>query len=140
MTYVGSCFCGSVQVRVTGQPRGMGYCHCQDCRSWSGAPVNAFTIWDRDAVEVVEGAAFLATYQKTERSQRHYCSSCGGHVMTVHPTFSVVDVYAATLPALTFVPNEHVYYGETVLPMRDGLPKYRDLPAGFDGSGELIED
>ena len=23
----------------------MGYCHCRSCRSWSGGPVNAFSLW-----------------------------------------------------------------------------------------------
>jgi hypothetical protein len=26
-TYKGSCFCGAVQLEVTGEPAGMGYCH-----------------------------------------------------------------------------------------------------------------
>jgi len=32
------------QVEVTGSPEAMGYCHCGSCRSWSGGPVNAFTL------------------------------------------------------------------------------------------------
>ena len=45
MTHKGECFCGAVQVEVTGEPEAMGYCHCQSCRSWSGGPVNAFSLW-----------------------------------------------------------------------------------------------
>ncbi len=43
--YRGSCFCGAVQFTVSGEPAAMGYCHCESCRSWSAAPVNAFTLW-----------------------------------------------------------------------------------------------
>ncbi len=39
-TYQGSCFCGAVQFTVTGEPAGMGYCHCGSCRQWSAGPVN----------------------------------------------------------------------------------------------------
>ena len=49
--------------------------------------------------------------------------------MTGHPPLELVDVYAATLPGLTFVPQLHVNYAETVLPMRDGLPKLKDFPS-----------
>ena len=35
---------------MTGAPEGMGYCHCRSCRSWSGGPVNAFTLWKPEAV------------------------------------------------------------------------------------------
>ena len=56
MTYKGECFCGAVHIEVSGEPEGMGYCHCRSCRSWSGGPVNAFTLWKPGAVRVTDGA------------------------------------------------------------------------------------
>ena len=50
--YKGSCFCGTVQFTVSGDPAGMGYCHCESCRSWSAGPVNAFTLWKPEAVQI----------------------------------------------------------------------------------------
>jgi hypothetical protein len=50
------------------------------------------------------------------------------------------DVLAATIPTLTFVPSLHVDYSETVLPVRDGLPKFRDFPSEFGGSGERVAE
>ena len=58
--------------------------------------------------------------------------------MTNHPPLGLVDVFAATLPTLNFSPAVHVNYAETVLPMRDSLPKFKDFPAEFGGSGEHI--
>src|SRR5271169_4476093 len=52
----------------------------------------------------------------------------------------LVDVFAATLPMLKFNPGVHVNYAETVLPMRDGLPKFKDFPTEFGGSGEQIAE
>jgi len=43
-------------------------------------------------------------------------------------------------PTLAFAPGVHVNYAETVLPMRDGLPKLKDFPAEFGGSGEAIAE
>jgi hypothetical protein len=139
-TYRGQCFCGAVQLGVTGAPEGMGYCHCNSCRSWSAGPVNAFTLWKPEAVRVTAGSDQLATFQKTPLSQRQYCRKCGGHLMTNHPTLGMIDVYAATLPMLKFDPGLHINYAETVLPMRDGLPKFRDFPKQFGGSGEIIPE
>jgi hypothetical protein len=138
MVHKGQCFCGAVQLEVTGSPVAMGYCHCNSCRSWSAAPVNAFTLWKPESVKVTAGAEHIATFQKTAMSQRQYCDKCGGHLMNNHPPLGLVDVYAATLPTLPFAPTVHVNYAETVLPMRDGLPKLKDFPAEFGGSGELI--
>jgi hypothetical protein len=139
-THSGACFCGAVEIRVSGKPNAMGYCHCRSCRSWSGGPVNAFSLWAPDAVEVVRGAEHLATFTKTPVSDRKFCKLCGGHVMTGHPPLNMVDVFAATIPTLPFEPQVHVNYAETVLPMRDGLPKLRDFPAEFGGSGEVMAE
>ncbi|HWY63162.1 MAG TPA: GFA family protein [Rhizomicrobium sp.] len=140
MSHSGSCFCGAVELRVTGSPEAMGYCHCASCRSWSGGPVNAFSLWKPEAVEITNGNEHVASFQKTELSQRRYCAQCGGHLMTNHPPLGLVDVFAATLPTLAFVPGVHVNYAETVLPMRDGLPKLKDFPTAFGGSGETVPE
>ncbi len=139
-THTGECFCGAVQIEVTGEPEVMGYCHCRSCRSWSGGPVNAFSLWKPDAVRITAGAENIATFQKTPLSQRQYCKLCGGHLMANHPPLKMVDVFAATIPALNFVPSVHINYAETVLPIRDGLPKLKDFPAEFGGSGAQIPE
>jgi hypothetical protein len=140
MTHKGECFCGAVQLEVSGEPEAMGYCHCRSCLSWSAGPVNAFSLWKPDAVRITGGAEHVGMFAKTPASERKYCTKCGGHLMTNHPSWGVVDVFAATLPTLTFGPGVHVNYAETVLPMRDGLPKFKDLPAEFGGSGEQIAE
>ncbi len=137
MKHEGNCFCGAVRIEVTGSPEAMGYCHCRSCRSWSGGPVNAFSLWMPENVSVVAGGEHLATHQQTEFSQRQFCDKCGGHVMANHPPLGLVDVFAATIPTLDFQPAVHVNYAETVLRMRDGLPKLKDFPAEFGGSGEM---
>ena len=139
-THKGECFCGAVQVEVNGEPAAMGYCHCSSCRSWSAGPVNAFTLWKPDAVKITGGAEHVVMYQKTPVSQRQFCKKCGGHIMTNHPPLGLIDVYAATIPSLKFAPGVHVNYQETVLRMRDGLPKFKDFPKDFGGSGEQIAE
>ena len=140
MTHFGSCFCGAVKLEVTGAPEAMGYCHCASCRSWSGGPVNAFSLWKPDSVKVTAGADQVATFAKTPMSERKYCKKCGGHLMANHPPLGLVDVFAATLSTLAFKPGVHVNYAETVLTMKDGLPKLKDFPAAFGGSGETIAE
>jgi hypothetical protein len=140
MTHFGRCFCGAVRLEVSGVPEAMGYCHCNSCRSWSGGPVNAFSLWKPEAVRVTAGAEHIATFAKTQFSERQYCSKCGGHLMTNHPPLGLVDVFAATIPTLDFTPGVHVNYAETVLRMRDGLPKLRDFPSVFGGSGEFVPE
>ncbi|RJF86666.1 GFA family protein [Oleomonas cavernae] len=136
----GKCFCGAVEIEVSGAPEVMGYCHCGSCRSWSAGPVNAFTLWKPENVKVTKGAESVRHFSKTASSDRMYCGTCGGHLMTDHPPLGLIDVYAATIPGLAFKPGVHVNYAETVLPMKDGLPKLKDFPAEFGGSGIAIPE
>ena len=139
-SYPGACFCGAVEIRVSGEPKAMGYCHCRSCRSWSGGPVNAFSLWAPEAVEVTKGEEHIETYNKTAMSFRKFCGLCGGHLMAAHPPLQMVDVFAATIPDLAFAPQVHVNYGETVLRIKDGLPKLKDFPKEFGGSGEVLAE
>jgi hypothetical protein len=139
-TYQGSCFCGAVEITVTGEPVAMGYCHCASCRSWSAGPINAFMLWKPSDVEVVRGKDDVATYNKTPLSGRQFCKQCGGHLMAQHPHWDLIDVFAATIPKFPFKPGVHVNYQETVLPVRDGLPKLKDLPAEMGGSGVALPE
>jgi hypothetical protein len=138
--YKGRCFCGAVELRVTGKPAAMGYCHCASCRQWSAGPVNAFTLWPPEAVTITRGADQVGSFNKTPNSIRKWCKKCGGHLLTEHPGFKLTDVYAATIPELEFEPMLHVNYTETVLRIHDGLPKLRDFPKDLGGSGEAVAE
>jgi hypothetical protein len=136
----GACFCGAVTLEVSGTPEAMGYCHCASCRSWSAGPVNAFTLWKPANVKVTKGREMVGRFKKSPNSERQWCTKCGGHLMTDHPRWGLTDVYAATIPSVTFAPAVHVNYAETVLRMKDGLPKLKDFPAELGGSGAVVAE
>jgi hypothetical protein len=117
----------------------MGYCHCTSCRQWSASPINAFTIWVPESVRITKGAESVRSYRKT-KAVRKWCQACGGHLLTEHPLWLVIEVPAAILPDLPFAPAVHLHYAETVLHIRDGLPKQQDIRAELGGSGELLDE
>jgi len=138
--HLGTCFCGAVQFELTGQPVAAGYCHCESCRHWSAGPLNAFTLWKPEALRTLRGSDRIASFQKTPKSVRKWCTNCGGHLFTEHPGLGVVDVYAALLPELVFEPAVHVNYEEAVLRVPDGRPKFKDMPKEMGGSGAMLPD
>lgn len=136
----GRCFCGAVEIEAKGEPLEMGYCHCASCRGYSGAPVTAYILWKAEDVAIVKGADATGRFNKTGLSERHFCTRCGGHLMSGHPGLGLTDVHAAILPSLAFAPTVHLNYAETVLPIKDGLPKLKDFPKEAGGSGEMVPE
>jgi hypothetical protein len=67
-------------------------------------------------------------------------SMAADHQVTAALRAVLTMAFAATIPTLKFVPSLHVNYSASVLPMRDGLPKFRDFPKEFGGSGELAPE
>lgn len=118
----------------------MGYCHCESCRHWSAAPVNAFTLWKPESLTIDKGGQHVATYNKTRGSARKFCMQCGGHVYSDHPAMGMIDVFAALIPDYPYRPALHVNYQEAVLRIPDGLPKLKDFPAEMGGSGETLPE
>lgn len=103
----------------------MGYCHCESCRKWSAGPVNAFTLWNPEAVQITQGIEHIGTYHKTPKSYRKWCKVCGGHVFTEHPEMELVDIYAAAIPELPYQPSLHVHYQEAKLKLKMDCPRSR---------------
>ena len=89
---------------------------------------------------MTQGEDNIGTYNKTERSFRKWCKTCGGHIFTSHPELGLVDVYAGVIPDFPFEPHLHVFYEETVLHVKDGLPKMADIPADFGGTGKTLPE
>ena len=139
-TYHGRCFCGAVEFEVSGEPFAMGYCHCESCRQWSASPLTAFALWPPASVKITEGANQVGVFKKTPKATRKWCTACGGHIMTESPQHGFSDVYPVLIPKLAFEPKVHVHYQETVLRVKDGLPKLKDVPATSGGSGEMMSE
>lgn len=141
-TYHASCSCGAVQLEAEGEPVVQCYCHCISCRRFSGSPVNAPVLWPRDRVRFVKGEDELRHYSKTGHPEGglYSCSVCNGPVGVYLFDAGLFDIYAGLIRDLTFTPTLHINYENAVLRIKDGLPKYKDMPEEAGGGGELIPE
>jgi len=71
----GRCYCGAAELEISAPPLTVAYCHCGDCRRWTGAPVAAFSAFTEEAVHGTPplGAAFSIT----AGVERWTCGTCG---------------------------------------------------------------
>lgn len=97
-------------------------------------------MWQPGSLKITKGADAIGTYNKTPKSFREWCRTCGGHLVTEHPGMGLNDIHAASIPAFPYHAGIHVHYAETRLPMRDGSPKMQDLPAEMGGSGKTLAE
>jgi hypothetical protein len=91
-------------------------------------------------VKITKGESNIGVYHKTDASHRKFCKICGGHLMSDHPQWGLIDVYAATIPTYAHQPQLHVHYAESVLRIKDGLPKMKDVPKEMGGSGQTLPE
>jgi hypothetical protein len=138
--YAGQCFCGAIRFELRDSPLIQGYCHCQDCRDWSGAPLIAFMLVPYDAFRIVEGEEHLLLYARTPETPRGCCARCGGGVGAFRK--NAEQPHVGTSPyffdGFPFEPTMHVFCDESVLAVFDELPHYRTIPEALGGSGELV--
>lgn len=134
------CACGAVEVELSGEPIVQCYCHCEDCRDWLGAPVHAATGWPAAQVKYVKGEDNVIVYKRTELSHRKSCKTCGGAVLFDHPEIGVIDVLASNIDGFAFKPAFHIFYGERMIDLKDGLPKYRNAPEAMGGDGQSMAE
>ena len=140
-SYKGTCFCGEVEVEVIADAVAQLVCHCTVCRSWSATPMTGATLFRLEDVKITKGNDSLRRYARNAGHDRCFCCHCGGHVMADHQdTYGIIDVYASILDGFTFTPTAHINYSTAVLRVKDGLPKYKDFPADFGGSGEMMDE
>lgn len=71
----GSCLCGTVGFEVSGELRGVVYCHCSQCRKQSGF-VFAATDVDEKYLKV-SGEENISWFQASDEAKRGFCKTCG---------------------------------------------------------------
>lgn len=142
MAIHGQCFCGAVQIAIDAPPVIQVYCHCTSCRQWSGQPVTACVLFDKAAVHFVKGLDRLHRFSRKGDPEegKLACLTCGGSVGTYIPRSQQFDIFAGVLRDFTFAPTAHINYGERVFDVKDGLPKFRDMPERAGGSGEILAE
>ena len=137
----GACYCGAVKVTAVGDPKAVLVCHCRDCARWFGS-LNMATLFERDKVTVTGETVEVTNTPpegKDQGSYRTTCVKCKGNVLNDHPGMGLTDVCSGILDR-PFEPAFHINYQSATWKIKDGLPKFKDLPAPFGGSDETMPE
>ncbi|MDJ0822559.1 MAG: GFA family protein [Paracoccaceae bacterium] len=108
-------------------PQTVAYCHCDDCRRWTGAPVGAFAAFDVEALRF--DPPLSDPLVKTDSVARWNCPKCGSPLAAtfdylpgqVYVPLGVLDQIDDVQPEL----HCHADNCARWLRIQDTLPKYR---------------
>lgn len=92
----GGCACGQVRYEVASAPVQIVACHCSLCRRISGGPFSVYVVVREKDFRLTAGET--SRYRATDRTTKHFCSSCGTPVLNSNPgTYKgVVMLYVGT--------------------------------------------
>ena len=121
----GRCYCGAHVFTATRQPDVVTYCHCDDCRRVSGAPVAAFAAFGID--NITFNPPLETSISVTDGVERWFCKSCGSPLAATYAylpdqlyvSLGVID------QAEALQPERHAHAGNTLawLKIDDDLPR-----------------
>lgn len=126
-TLDGSCQCGKVGYRVTGEPGEMSHCHCTDCRKMHGAAFATYIGVPQGGFAWIRGEDQLTTFKVESGTIREFCRVCGS-ILTSRTDSEPDNIYiaAGTLDSpISKRPESNIWVRSRVpwFEIRDGLPQ-----------------
>ena len=126
----GSCLCGRSRYVLRAVPLYAGYCHCSQCRKFSGAAFSAFLGVKAADIEIVAGdAALFGCHWKSATTRMRFCQDCGSSLYVEKLQQGVVHVRMGTLDGHSPVaPMAHVFVGSKApwFEITDKLPQFEE--------------
>lgn len=126
-TIQGRCLCGSVEYEVPDDFKYAGFCHCSDCRRFSGSASSAIGGIPTGALRIVRGDESIATYKKSAATVLAFWRSCGSSLYAEEPLRGMIHLRLGTLnEAPSLAPQFHSYVGSKAAwdIINDGLQQF----------------
>jgi hypothetical protein len=79
-TRTAGCCCGQLRIRVTGEPRGVGVCHCLACQQRTGSVFAALASFNTPFEVLGTATEYVRTGNQGSRFIFRFCPVCGSNV------------------------------------------------------------
>ncbi len=129
----GSCLCGEVTYQLTGNIGIFQYCHCSQCRKFTGSAHASNLFVSPDQFSWCKGNSFVGYYapKETKYFATSFCKQCGSSLPWLAKGGRVVVVPAGTLDEHPGIePSQNIFCAskaEWYTPPSE-LPQYDQLP------------
>ena len=127
----GSCLCRKVKIQVPDRFDWVGYCHCSECRKFSGSAFASGAGVDFEDFKITEGEEFVTYYHKTEDTDLGFCSNCGSSLFSKKLESKIYYILLGILDdSPTQKPASHIFVGSKApwYEITDGISKFDEMP------------
>ena len=127
----GSCLCKAITFTVNGDIRNARYCHCKNCRKFSGASAAPWAITETAKLKMTSTDANVSKFN-SGRGLRCFCSDCGSPVW--FESLKYPEIIAIPLGVLDDegipAPEMHIWTQSQPAwsSIDDDLPQYKTNP------------
>lgn len=121
----GGCLCGATRYEISADARYTSFCHCEDCRKASGAPLVAWTFFPAGSLAWSKGTPKMIRFAGRERT---FCPECGSPLSFFDP--DIPGEFEVTTCSLehpeSFPPKDHNWVIDQLPWMKtaDHLPRH----------------
>jgi len=136
----GSCLCGAVTWKASGELTPPSHCHCSMCRKANGAPFVTFTSCAVEDFEWISGEKNVERYESSPGLVRGFCKTCGSSVPGTTPGNNRVFMPLGCMDESTGLSDgRHLFVGSkaTWHTIADDLKQHETYPSGPGMHSEL---
>ncbi len=127
--HTGHCLCGAVAFSINGDIRPAVYCHCEQCRRWTGHYLAAIEARCDDFI-LERGSDRIGWYRASDFARRGFCKTCGSTLFWQadrHEAWKdTISIAAGVMDAPTgIVEQKHIFvaFPGDYYTLQDGLPQ-----------------
>jgi hypothetical protein len=128
----GSCLCGKVTYETAEIGTRITKCHCKFCQKLSGSAYGDYTTAPFDSFRWTSGEALLKKFESSPGTFRAFCSECGTHMPTGHPSMGIYFIQPGTLDSdEALVESAHMFLRSSVSwhKRQQGLAEFPEYPS-----------
>lgn len=136
MAYAGSCACGRISFKVSGDLLEVNWCYCVPCRKQAGGPFLPFGDFNKQNVSWSQQPDVWAS---SKFAERYYCKQCGSAIGMLYlfqpDRLGIVAGLFDGKEAAKLTPTAHIFLKdkpEWFNVPDDGAGRYQGFPGGFE--------